>query len=111
MNRRASVYSRAMDAKLIDGTAIAAREKARVGERVAQLAAMGKRVHLTAILVGSTAAGEIYAQRQGEACRAVGIEYSLLTFANDISQKQLKSEIRRLSDDPQVTGIMLHLPL
>ncbi len=100
-----------MAAQLIDGLALAARIKSEVAAGVAALTAKGRAVHLTALLVGSTAAGELYAQRQGEACRAVGINYQLITYPADISQRDLKREIRRLNADPSVTGIMMHLPL
>ena len=100
-----------MPAKIIDGTALAAKIRLEVARGVEALKAKGKPVHLTALLVGSTPAGELYAQRQGEACRAVGINYQLLTCPADISQRELKLEIRRLNTDPSVTGIMMHLPL
>jgi methylenetetrahydrofolate dehydrogenase (NADP+)/methenyltetrahydrofolate cyclohydrolase len=41
----------------------------------------------------------------------VGIEYSLLQLPSQTSQRDLKFTIRRLNDDPTVTGIMMHLPL
>jgi methylenetetrahydrofolate dehydrogenase (NADP+)/methenyltetrahydrofolate cyclohydrolase len=98
-------------AQVIDGAAIAQQVKADVRGRADELQALGQRVHLTAILVGASHAGELYAQRQGEACAAVGIEYDLLKLPADATMKQLKQEIRRLNDDPKVTGIMMHLPL
>jgi methylenetetrahydrofolate dehydrogenase (NADP+)/methenyltetrahydrofolate cyclohydrolase len=61
--------------------------------------------------VGATPAGELYAQRQAEACRAVGIDYSLLALPAETTQKDLKNTIRRLNKDESVTGIMMHLPL
>lgn len=100
-----------MDCSIIDGTAIAQQIKNEVAERAKRFAAAGKRIHLTAILVGATAAGELYAQRQAEACRAVGVEYSLLKLPEDATQKQLKAKIRELNKDDNVTGIMMHLPL
>jgi methylenetetrahydrofolate dehydrogenase (NADP+) / methenyltetrahydrofolate cyclohydrolase len=100
-----------MACRIIDGNAVSQQIKAQVFMRAAQFAEQGKKVHLTAILVGGTAAGELYAQRQAEACRAVGIEYTLLKFPADLTQRALKSEIRRLNKDPAVTGIMMHLPL
>src|SRR5206468_1043715 len=63
------------------------------------------------ILVGGTPAGELYAQRQSEACRAAGIEYELVKMPADTEQRAVKQEIRRLNHDPSVTGIMMHLPL
>ena len=97
-----------MAATLIDGIALADAIKQDVRARAA---ALGRPVHLTAILVGATQAAELYARRQADACRAVGINYELLTLPADITQKALKTEIRRLNDDASVTGIMMHLPL
>lgn len=97
-----------MPAKIIDGVALAERIKQDVATRVR---ALPKPVHLVAILVGATPAGEMYAQRQGQACRALGIGYDLVSLADDVTQKDVKREIRRLNDDAGVTGIMMHLPL
>jgi methylenetetrahydrofolate dehydrogenase (NADP+)/methenyltetrahydrofolate cyclohydrolase len=100
-----------MSAQIIDGAAFAARIKEEAAARVRELKGKGHAVNLTALLVGATPAGELYAQRQGEGCRAIGIDYQLLKFPDTISQRELKHEIRRLNHDPAVTGIMMHLPL
>jgi methylenetetrahydrofolate dehydrogenase (NADP+)/methenyltetrahydrofolate cyclohydrolase len=98
-------------AHLIDGAALAARIREEVRTRAAGLAQSGRRVNLVAILVGSTAAGELYAQRQTETCAAVGIEYELVTLPADASFDDVAGTIQRLNRDLAVTGIMLHLPL
>jgi methylenetetrahydrofolate dehydrogenase (NADP+) / methenyltetrahydrofolate cyclohydrolase len=98
-------------ASVIDGAAIAQRVKNDVSARIAELKGAGHRVHLTAVLVGASPAGELYARRQGEACAAVGIEYDLRTFPVDATMRQMKGEIRKLNKDSSVTGIMMHLPL
>jgi methylenetetrahydrofolate dehydrogenase (NADP+)/methenyltetrahydrofolate cyclohydrolase len=100
-----------MPARLIDGTSIASRLKAEVQERVAEWSRRGRSIQLTAILVGGTPAGELYAQRQGQACQAVGIEYELLKLPGNSSMRDVKQAIRRLNNDSAVTGIMMHLPL
>lgn len=100
-----------MAATRIDGAALAAQIKTDVAEKVAALAARGKLVNLSAILVGSTPAGELYARRQVEACEKVGIHYQLHVLPESISQRDLKREIRKLNKDDGVTGIMMHLPL
>ena len=97
-----------MPAKIIDGIALAERVKQDVAARVR---ALPRPVHLVAILVGATPGGELYAQRQGDACRTLGIEYDLVSLPDDVTQKDVKREIRRLNDDAGVTGIMMHLPL
>ena len=63
-----------MACQIIDGTAIAAQIRQEVQLRASRLAGKSRRVHLAAILVGATGAGELYAQRQADACKAVGIE-------------------------------------
>jgi methylenetetrahydrofolate dehydrogenase (NADP+)/methenyltetrahydrofolate cyclohydrolase len=100
-----------MPAQIIDGAAIAAQVKESVQKRVRELADQGHRIHLVALLVGASPAGELYAQRQGEACRAIGIDYTLHKLPADSTQKEVKQEIRRLNSDASVTGIMMHLPL
>jgi len=100
-----------MPAKIIDGNAIAAATREEVKSRVAEILRRGRAVHLAAILVGSTAAGELYAQRQGEACRAVGINYELITLPADSPFERVAGTIEKLNHDLSVTGIMLHLPV
>jgi methylenetetrahydrofolate dehydrogenase (NADP+)/methenyltetrahydrofolate cyclohydrolase len=100
-----------MASRVIDGAAIAARMKEEVAARVEALKEKGRRVHLTAVLVGSTPAGELYAQRQRQACDAVGIDYELRTLPASADQKTVADVIHSLNRDPSVSGIMLHLPL
>ena len=97
-----------MSAAIIDGAALAECIKNDVRARAA---ALGRPVHLTAILVGGSHAAELYANRQADACRNVGIDYQLLKLPEEITAHDLKQEIRRLNIDPAVTGIMMHLPL
>jgi methylenetetrahydrofolate dehydrogenase (NADP+)/methenyltetrahydrofolate cyclohydrolase len=98
-------------AKIIDGAALAGQIREEVKARTAEFAARSKAVHLTAILVGSTAAGALYAQRQKETCAAVGIDYELITLPGDAAFDDIAATIQRLNRDLSVTGIMLHLPL
>ena len=100
-----------MSAKIIDGTALAAAIRQNVKERAAQLAQKNRAVALTAILVGSTPAGELYAHRQREACQAAEISYQLRTLPAETDADTLANSIHALNRDPAVTGIMLHLPL
>lgn len=100
-----------MAATIIDGNAIANDVRAEVSARIAALKAMGKPVHLVAMLVGGTPAAELYAARQADGCRAIGIDYTLLSLPEDISNRDLRQEVRRLNNDPSVTGVMIHMPL
>jgi methylenetetrahydrofolate dehydrogenase (NADP+)/methenyltetrahydrofolate cyclohydrolase len=100
-----------MASKVIDGTALADRIKEEVAARVLALKDKGRNVHLTAILVGSTPAGELYAERQRQACAAVGIDYELRTLPAHADGRAVAGTIHSLNRDPSVSGIMLHLPL
>ena len=100
-----------MPSKLIDGSFLAQQTKQEVADRVKGLREKGRAVHLTALLVGSTPAGELYADRQRQACRAVGIDYELRTLPPDADARTVAALINALNRDPSVTGIMLHLPL
>ncbi|MEO6435157.1 MAG: tetrahydrofolate dehydrogenase/cyclohydrolase catalytic domain-containing protein, partial [Tepidisphaeraceae bacterium] len=75
-----------MAATLIDGAALAEAIKQEVRTRAA---ALGRPVRLTAILVGATHSAELYANRQADACRNVGIDYHLLKLPAEIAQKDL----------------------
>ncbi|MCC6425015.1 MAG: bifunctional 5,10-methylenetetrahydrofolate dehydrogenase/5,10-methenyltetrahydrofolate cyclohydrolase [Phycisphaerales bacterium] len=99
-------------AQWIDGAALAQQVRETVKQRVAEMTRQLHRpVYLTAVLVGGTAAGELYAQRQRDACKAVGIEYELITLPHDADKEMVSRRIKQLNEDAAVTGIMLHLPL
>lgn len=104
-------YNPGMAAKVIDGAALAEEIKLGVRERAAQLAELGRRPTLVAILIGSSPAGELYAGRQAQACEAAGIAYRLHKLSADANQKAAEEAIQSLSADPAITGIMLHLPV
>jgi methylenetetrahydrofolate dehydrogenase (NADP+)/methenyltetrahydrofolate cyclohydrolase len=98
-------------AQRIDGAGLAEAIKAEVHRRVVSLQSAGQHVRLTAVLVGSTPAGQLYADRQRQACEAVGIQYELRTLPAEIDQRSVATLIQSLNRDARVTGIMLHLPL
>jgi methylenetetrahydrofolate dehydrogenase (NADP+)/methenyltetrahydrofolate cyclohydrolase len=100
-----------MPAQIVDGTRLAGQIKEQIAARVKQLEANGQPVHLAALLIGGSQAAEIYAQRQGESCRALGIGYTLHVLPPRVDMQTTKQVIRALNEDPRVTGIMMHLPV
>lgn len=96
---------------VLSGSDIAARLRADTVARIAALRADGLHVRLDAILVGEAESAVIYARSQQRRCEAVGIAYHLHTLPPDIDDAALQAYIERLSRDPDVTGIMLNLPL
>lgn len=100
-----------MPAQIVDGTRLAGQIKETIALRVKELEANGQPVHLAALLIGGSHAAEIYAQRQGESCRALGIGYTLHVLPPRVDMQTTKQVIRALNEDPRVTGIMMHLPV
>ena len=100
-----------MTARLIDGRKLGRRIKKQAAELVKSLAERDVLVSLDAVLVGDPAAGEIYTRSQRLRCEEVGIEYRLHTLKQDCGEKGLTELIQRLNADPEVTGIVLNLPL
>ncbi len=99
------------ESKVIDGAALAEQSRSDTASRVAALAEASVPVKLVAILCGDPGGASVYADRQAESCRQVGIQYELCRLQEDASFDRVATEIVRLNNNPGVTGIMLHLPL
>jgi methylenetetrahydrofolate dehydrogenase (NADP+) / methenyltetrahydrofolate cyclohydrolase len=99
------------DATIIDGRALAATVKDSLAKRVAALQAEGKNVRLDAVLVGGDQGAHLYAKNQAKACSTVGIEYMLHELPEKASQADVETVVKGLNDNPEVTAIMVHMPL
>lgn len=66
---------------------------------------------LDVVLVGRSAASQRYVARKMESCQRLGMTAHLHTFDDSISAASLRDQVRRLSDDPEVHGILIQLPL
>jgi methylenetetrahydrofolate dehydrogenase (NADP+)/methenyltetrahydrofolate cyclohydrolase len=105
------MYAGTMVARIIDGRALAEQVRKEVGCRVRDLKEQGRAVRLDAILAGTDRAAAIYARNQGRACRDLGIEYVLHELPESASEEDVAGRVLLLNADPQVTAIMVHLPL
>ena len=68
-------------------------------------------MRLDAILIGSNQSAGVYASNQARMCAEVGIEYRLHELSDDLTQAELENYIDGLNEAPEVTAIMMHLPL
>jgi len=100
-----------MPARILDGAAYAAEIRADVTRQVAQFNACHGPIKLCAVLVGTDAAGRIYAESQRKLAVKVGVQYELVELPETTTQAALLAVLDRLNADPQVTGIILQLPL
>jgi methylenetetrahydrofolate dehydrogenase (NADP+)/methenyltetrahydrofolate cyclohydrolase len=97
-----------MTAELIDGAKIAARVRAEVKEAVTR---MPVKPGLATILVGDDPGSAIYVGSKRRACVELGIRDLHQHLPAETAQGELAALITQLSADPDVTAILLQLPL
>jgi len=100
-----------LPAELIDGTAIAAAERATVATDVAALAAKGIVPGLTVVLVGEDPASAVYVRSKERASREAGMRGDTIRLPDTTTQAELLALVDRLNADPAVHGILVQMPL
>ena len=74
-------------AQLIDGRKIAGEIKEEIAQKVAHHKSDGQRApHVAIILIGDDGASHSYVNGKIQACKKVGFDYTLMQFANTISE-------------------------
>ncbi|MEQ8364538.1 MAG: bifunctional 5,10-methylenetetrahydrofolate dehydrogenase/5,10-methenyltetrahydrofolate cyclohydrolase [Cyclobacteriaceae bacterium] len=97
---------------LIDGRKVASDIKKEIADRVNELKKQGKKLpHLAIILVGDDGASTTYVDGKVKACKEVGFHYSLLRFADTISEERLLKHIDQINNDEDIDGFIVQLPL
>ncbi|PGH39260.1 MAG: bifunctional 5,10-methylene-tetrahydrofolate dehydrogenase/5,10-methylene-tetrahydrofolate cyclohydrolase [Candidatus Nephrothrix sp. EaCA] len=97
---------------LIDGKKIAQEIKDEISLHVKRRKEAGKKLpHLAIILAGDDIASQTYVNNKIKACKAVGFHYTMMRFADTISEKKLMEHIDHVNDDPDVDGFIVQLPL
>jgi methylenetetrahydrofolate dehydrogenase (NADP+)/methenyltetrahydrofolate cyclohydrolase len=97
-----------MAAELIDGAKVSARVRGEVKEAISR---MPVKPGLATILVGDDPASAVYVGSKRRACVELGIRDLHRHISADVTQEALADLITALGDDPDVTGILLQLPL
>ena len=69
------------------------------------------RPKIATVLIGDNPASKVYVSAKLKAAEKVGINTELLTFKEDIDNKKLREIITTLNERPDVTGILVQLPL
>jgi methylenetetrahydrofolate dehydrogenase (NADP+)/methenyltetrahydrofolate cyclohydrolase len=100
------------DARLIDGKAIAAALRHRIGAAAAILRERHQiTAGLAAILVGQDPASEVYVRSKARACAEAAIASFEFRLPADAGVAAVLELIARLNDDERVDGILVQLPL
>jgi len=101
-----------MAAEIIDGRAVGARVRAEVAKEAAAFASeAGYPPGLATILVGDDAASAVYVNGKQKACAEAGIRGFDHRLAADTPQAEVEALIAKLNADPDVSGILLQLPV
>ena len=101
-----------MAAAIIDGRAVAARVREQVARDVeAYVAEGGRRPGLATVLIGDDPASGVYVGGKQKASREVGITGFDHRLAADTSREEVVGLLERLNLDPEVSGIIVQLPV
>lgn len=101
-----------MTANIIDGRAAAERVRADVARDVERLASeTGRRPGLATILVGDDPASEIYVRNKRRVSQEVGIADHHRQLSAEATQAEVAGVIDECNEDPDVSGILLQLPV
>jgi len=100
-------------ARVIDGKLIAGTVRAQVARDVAAFCGEfgGARPGLATILVGDDPASAVYVNGKQKACREVGMRGFNFPLPANTSRAEVVALIERLNADPEVSAILVQLPL
>jgi len=101
-----------MSATVIDGKAVAARIRAQVAEEVeAFTSETGRSPGLATVLVGDDPGSAVYVSNKQRASAEVGMRAIDERLPAEASFEEVSALLARLNDDPDVSGVLLQLPL
>ncbi len=99
-------------ATIIDGKLVSNTIKENIKEEVSKIIEKyGKAPTLAVVLVGSNPASLIYVRNKIKACNKVGINSIQVILDEKVSEEEIKKEIIKLANNPDVNGILVQLPL
>jgi len=99
-------------AHIIDGKAIAADLRGKIGAEVARLRAEHQITPgIAVVLVGANPASEVYVRSKSKAVAEAGMQPFDHKLPDNVSETELLALIAKLNADPDVNGILVQLPL
>ncbi|MHB1131902.1 MAG: bifunctional 5,10-methylenetetrahydrofolate dehydrogenase/5,10-methenyltetrahydrofolate cyclohydrolase [Chloroflexota bacterium] len=101
-----------MQARLLDGKALAATMKEEIRASVAAFKeAHGYVPGITVVQVGADPASDRYVRQIGRGFEDAGMVFALRQPDSSVTQAEMVDLIRELNDDPSVSGIIVQMPL
>lgn len=106
------VDTKTTSAVIIDGRKVSTDIKNEIAQTVVARKQQGKKIpHLAIILIGDDAASQTYVDNKVKACKAVGFHYTMMRFADTISEDKLMKHIDHVNKDEDVDGFIVQLPM
>ena len=100
-----------MTARILSGKDVAAIVRESVARQVAQLAELGTPVGLATVLVGDDPASRMYVSYKHRDAESVGMDSIDVQLPASASEEAVFATIDDLNDRPDVTGMIVQLPL
>ena len=101
-----------MTADIIDGKAVAADLRGRIGDAVAAMRdAESVQPALAVVLVGDDPASQVYVRNKGIATEKAGMRSIEHRLPAETGEDEVAALVRTLNNDPAVDGILVQLPL
>lgn len=98
--------------KILDGKALSLEIKNQLKEKVSEFKQKyNKEITLAVILVGENPASKIYVNNKIKAAEYIGLKSISLKLPEDSTQKEVEDLILSLSNDNNIDGILIQLPL
>ena len=99
--------------QIIDGKLVAAETRAQIAKEVAELKSKGydREIGLAVIFVGNNPASEVYVRNKIKACEEVGIKSYLCKLPEESTFEDVSNTIEQLNQNPDVSGMILQLPI
>lgn len=99
-------------AKIIDGKQISTEVKLALKDKVMQFEKQyGRKITLAVILVGDNPASQVYVKNKIKATEFVGMKSLSFILPEDSSFEDVSQTVKSLSNDTNVDGILVQLPL
>lgn len=98
-------------AVIIDGKAVSAACRERIGGEVAALTAQGVRPGLAVVIVGEDSASKVYVRNKKKACEELGIYSQEHALPEATTEAELLELVAELNANVAISGILVQLPL
>lgn len=97
---------------IISGKELATKLRAQMQDHVKGITKVfGETPCLAVILVGDDPASQSYVKGKSKACEEIGIKNMTIRLPNNVTEQELLQTIDELNSNPEVSGILVQLPL